>query len=356
LSRSLRPNDPEPEADGRVTFAARVPNWLGDAVLAVPAVRALVECPRRSRVLVLASTSSAEIFSRVPGTLVFPIKTPGADVVRWIKAIHDGSALLRRFGPVVVFSMTKSFTSAATCLAGGVPRRVGWANGLWRFFYTDRIPLGGSRREHMAETYCRIVESVGIRVADRVPAIVPGTADLAAGEALLTRHGLTAGGFVCLFPGARYGPAKRWGVARFGLLGDAIIAKLGLKIVILGDGLDGTVCGAVEAQMTGAGINLCGQIDFSTLVGTLARSAGVVANDSGGMHLAAALGRPVVGLFFSTDPGWTGPVSPRAQAVYKRVECSPCFQRSCSRGYACTETISVDEVMAALVRARGQVA
>jgi heptosyltransferase-2 len=338
-----------------LTFAARVPNWLGDAVLAAPAVRGLVESSRRSRVLVLASTSSAEIYSRMAGTLVFPIKTPGADVVRWITAIHDGSGLLRRFAPVVVFSMTKSFTSAATCLAGRVPRRVGLANGLWRFFYTDRIALADSKREHMTETYCRIVESVGIRVGDRVPAIAPSKSDLDAGVGAIGRHGLKAGRFVCLFPGARYGPAKRWDASRFGLLGDAIVANLGLKIVILGDGRDNPVSKAVEAEMAGGSVNLCGQVDFSTLVGILGLSGGVVANDSGGMHLAAALGLPVVGLFFSTDPGWTGPVSPRAEALYNRIDCSPCFRRSCSRGYACTKAISVDQAMAALARVRGKV-
>lgn len=344
---------PEPSRAGRVSFAARVPNWLGDAVLAVPAVQALVECSRRGRVLVLASTSSAEIYSRVPGTLVFAVKTPGANVVGWIKAIHDGSGLLRRFAPVMVFSMTKSFTSAATCLAGRVPRRIGLANGSWRFFYTDRIALGGSGREHLTDTYCRIVESVGIKVTDKVPRIAASQADTGIGESILRQQGLARGRFICFFPGARYGPAKRWGSARFALLGDAIIAKLGFNIVILGDKQDAAICKAVETQMMGASVNLCGDIDFSALVGMLRLSGGVVANDSGGMHLAAALGVPVVGLFFSTHPEWTGPVSPGAEALFNKLECSPCFQRDCSRGNVCTETISVDQVVGALGRVRG---
>jgi heptosyltransferase-2 len=352
LSTTWQERASEDKQPGCVAFAARVPNWLGDAVLAVPAVRALVDCSRRGRVLVLASTSSAEVFSRVQGTLVFAVKTPGANVLGWIKAIQDGSALLRRFRPVMVFSMTKSFTSAATCFGGGVPRRVGMANGPWRFFYTDRIARGDSDREHLADTYCRLVESVGIGVADRVSKVSPTPADLEAGARLLRRRGLARGSFVCFFPGARYGPAKRWDPARFALLGDAVIAKLGFAVVILGGREDLVACRAVETQMNGKSLNLCGDIDFSSLVGTLHLSGGVVANDSGGMHLAAALGVPVVGLFFSTRPDWTRPRAPWAEALYNKAECSPCFQRDCRRGNMCTETIGVDEVLAALCRVR----
>jgi heptosyltransferase-2 len=315
----------------------------------------LADCSRRGRVLVLASTSSAEVFSRLPGTLVFTVKSPGTDLVGWVKAIVEGSALLRRFRPVLVFSMTKSFTSAATCLGGRVPRRVGLANGAWRFFYTDRVPLGSKAHEHLTDTYCRIVESVGIAVTDRVSRLRPTTRDLAAGETILRERGLTQGEFVCLFPGARYGPAKRWSPARFALLADAIIAKFGSTVMILGGAEDMAACRAVETAMRGRSLNLCGKIAFSDLVGILGLSGGAVANDSGGMHLAAALGVPVVGLFFSTQPDWTRPRTERAAVLYNRIECSPCFQRDCVRGNVCTEAISVDEVLAALDRVRGDI-
>ena len=83
-------------------------------------------------------------------------------------------------------------------------------------------------------------------------------------------------------------------------------------------------------------------------MGLLRLSGGVVSNDSGGMHLSAALGAPVVGLFFSTAPSWTGPVSDRSVALYERIECSPCFERDCRKGNACTDTISEDQVLEAL--------
>ncbi len=339
---------PEDNSEKQVSFAARVPNWLGDAILAIPAIRAVGDCARRGRLVVLASTSSAEVFSRIPGTLVFGIKSPGADLWGWLKAIYDGSVLLRRFGPVMVFSMTKSFTSAATCFMGRVPRRIGFANGAWRFLYTDRVSPQGPRREHLTATYCRLVESVGLRVESRIPALEPTEGDRLVGEDLVSRHRLSRAGFICFFPGARYGPAKRWDSSRFALLGDTIIDKFGFDIVILGGEEDRDVCQSVESKMKAKSLNLCGNLDFSTLVGTLYLSGGVVANDSGGMHLAAALGVPVVGLFFSTYPDWTKPLSPRSVALYNKVECSPCFRRDCRRGNICTGSIPVDQVTAAL--------
>jgi heptosyltransferase-2 len=348
LSMNLGKESPSSELAKQTNFAVRVPNWLGDSVLALPAVRTLAECSRRGRLVVLASTSSAEVFSRVPGTLVFGIKSPGTNLVGWIRAIYDGSMILRRFAPVMVFSMTKSFTSAATCFLGRVPRRIGFSNGAWRLLYTDRVPLGGPRREHLTETYCRVVESMGLKVQSKIPVLDPTAEDLEAGEGLIAGHGLKRRGFLCLFPGARYGPAKRWEISRFALLGDRVVGKFGLDVVILGGKEDRTECEAVAAGMKAGVLNLCGDLGFSALVGLLSLSGGVVANDSGGMHLAAALGVPVVGLFFSTRPDWTRPLAPRSTVLSSSMACSPCFKRDCRKGNICTTSIAVDDVMASL--------
>jgi ADP-heptose:LPS heptosyltransferase len=100
--------------------------------------------------------------------------------------------------------------------------------------------------------------------------------------------------------------------------------------------------------MTRPSTDLCGSCDFSALVGILGEAAGVVANDSGGMHLAAAVGAPVVGLFLSTDPGWTGPLGAKATALRSGIECAPCFRRTCDRGVECTRSLAVEQVLEAL--------
>jgi heptosyltransferase-2 len=332
--------------DGKkVSLAARAPNWLGDAILAVPAVRGLVECSRRGRVVIIASTVSSEVFSRIPGTLVFAVSRPGAGAGDSLRALLKGASALRSFGPVVTFSFTKSSTSAAMCLLGGARRRVGFADSSLAFLYTDRVAPGRRGVEHLADTYSRLVESMGIRVADRVPELAPGEGDRVEGLRVLARYGLSENGYICLFPGARYGPAKRWDHGRFALLGDAAVDRLHLKVVLLGGREDRAACGAVGQEMKRESINLCDGLSFSGLVGILSFCRAAVSNDSGGMHLAASLGVPTVGLFFSTDP--------RSIALYNRMDCSPCFARSCYLGNPCTQTISVDEVTDAVLRIAG---
>jgi heptosyltransferase-2 len=204
------------------------------------------------------------------------------------------------------------------------------------------------RNVHLSEAYRGLVDSIGVSVTDRIPKLEPTAEDLAKGRNTITELGLREGGYVCLFPGARYGRAKRWNPSRFGLLGDTIIANLNREVVLLGGVEDDQACMAVEARMSKNALNLCSRLDFSALVGLLRLSYGVVANDSGGMHLSAALGVPVVGLFFSTDPSWTGPISVNARALYHRMECSPCFRRDCPKGVPCTSSITEEEVLSAL--------
>lgn len=327
---------------------------MGDAVLALPAVGELVSSGGDGEALVLASTTSAEVFSRLPGAAVRVIGRPGGTWGDSLAAIRRGAAALRRHRPSAVFSLTRSFTSAAMCLAGGVPARVGFTDAAWGWSYTSRVGRGSPRESHLCGAYCDLVESAGMRVGNRIPRIAASRSDLDAGERLLDCHRLRPRSYICIFPGARYGPSKRWPAERFGLLGHAVVANLGLNVVLLGGQEDRDACRAVAGAAEGGALDLGGRCDFRQLVGVLALSAGVVANDSGGMHLAAALGAPVVGLFFSTDPRWTGPLGPGSVALRATADCSPCFRRSCERGEQCTETIEVGEVLSALAGLAGR--
>jgi heptosyltransferase-2 len=333
---------------GEISFGARVPNWLGDAILAVPAVTSLVECSRRERVLVLASTSSADVFARVPGTVVYAIRRPGGGLVDSLSAVLRGSSILRALHPVMIFSFTRSFTSALTCSLGRVPRRIGFADSMARHFYTDRVGRAHTGDTHLVDSYCGLVESMGFPVLDRNPRIKPTAEDIGRGKQILQRYDLDAKAYVCLFPGARYGPAKRWEPSRFGLLADLVVGRLQKEIVLLGTKQDNAACEAVRRATKSECLDLCGRLDFPSLISLLASSYAAVSNDSGGMHLAAALGVPTVGLFFSSDPAWTGPRSTNAKALYNRIDCSPCFERDCDRGHPCTRSISVDQVADAL--------
>jgi heptosyltransferase-2 len=334
-----------------ITFAVKAPNWLGDAVMALPAVTAVADCSRRGRVVVLGSGVATALYSRVQGTLPLEVTRPGGSLLRSARSILEGGRLLRQFGPVMGLSLTRSFTSAAMLYAGRVPRRIGFDDAAGAFLYTDRVRRPPRSTTHLIDTFNTLVEAIGIKVDSRVPRLEPGTGDIRAAEQDLKDDGLDRGAYICLFPGARYGPAKRWPARRFGLLGNLIADKFKRTVVLLGGPHERAVCDEVEKAIPGRYcLNLCGRTNLTGLIGLLWFSGGVVANDSGGMHLAAALGKPVVGLFFSTDPGWTGPVSENSVAIYKGMECSPCFERDCRRGNACTETIGEQEVLETLAR------
>jgi heptosyltransferase-2 len=334
--------------DKEITFALKAPNWLGDAVMSLPAISAVVDCSRRGRVLVLASSSSAPLFSRLEGTLAYGVARAGGGLPASLGSMVEGASLLRKFKPVMVFSFTRSLTSALTCYLGRVERRIGFDDSAGAFLYTDRIRRPGRGSAHLIDMFNTLVESIGMTVDSRIPRIEPLASDLEAGRTLLKEHGLGESRYICFFPGARYGPAKMWPAGRFGLLGDLIVDKFRHDVVLLGGPRERSACRAVESAMSRPARNLCGKTSLGALMGLLRLSSGVVSNDSGGMHLSAAVGAPVVGLFFSTDPAWTGPVSEKAVALYKGFDCSPCFERDCRKGNACTGTISEDEVLEAL--------
>jgi heptosyltransferase-2 len=302
---------------------------------------------------VIGSSVSAGLISRLDGTLAYAASTPGGGALSSARAIIRGSAVLRSLKPVLGVSFTRSFTSAAMCYLGRLPRRIGFADSAGAMLYTDRVRRPPREHSHLIDAYNQLVEAIGIRVNSRVPSIRPLEADIAGGRDLLGRNGLEEGRYVCIFPGARYGPAKMWPARRFGLLARMIADKFNLDIVLAGGRQERSACQAVGSRISGRAVNVCGQTDLSALIGLIWHSAGVVSNDSGGMHLSAALGKPVVGLFFSTDPAWTGPVSDKSLALYRAMECSPCFQRDCRRGNVCTDGISEAEVLEALARVMG---
>ncbi len=333
--------------NGSSIFAIKAPNWLGDCVISLPAIRAVAEHSPKSQVVVIASTLSAEIIRRIPNTMVFGFHRPGGSIGDSIISTLKAARILRKYEPVIGISFTKSASSALTLFLGHVKRRVGFRTSAMAFLYTDRISEP-QRETHLVEFYCKLIESIGIKVIDRVPRLNPTGQDIAKAMALLGRYGIEKRNYICLFPGSSYGPSKRWPYDRFGLLADKLADRFGLVAVILGGKGDASVCKAVEESARNRVVNLCGDVDIGATIGLLAMAKGAVSNDSGGMHLAAATGIPVVGLFFSTEPSWTAPISPRAKSIYKPRECSPCFQRSCKNGNPCTETIAVDDVIYAL--------
>jgi heptosyltransferase-2 len=178
-----------------------------------------------------------------------------------------------------------------------------------------------------------------------MPLLVPRPEESAAAARLLERARIGARPYLVIAPGARFGPAKRWPPERFAAAAAAVSATTGAAVVLVGEAADAPATQAVRAKLPGA-IDFTAATRLDTLVGLLAGSLGVVANDSGTMHLAAALGRPVVGLFGSSNPNWTRPLGPRSTAVLHAVSCSPCYRQRCNRDFGCLLGVAPETVAA----------
>jgi heptosyltransferase-2 len=167
-------------------------------------------------------------------------------------------------------------------------------------------------------------------------------------ETLMAEHGLAAGDVTVLCPGAEFGPAKRWPVEHYAAVASREVAR-GRQVWLLGSPADLAVCQRIEEQADGPVSNLAGRTSLSDAIDLIARADRVVCNDSGLMHVAAALDREVVAVFGSTSPGFTPPLGSKSQVIRNQIPCSPCFQRECPLGHLrCLKDLPPERVFEAL--------
>jgi heptosyltransferase-2 len=226
-----------------------------------------------------------------------------------------------------------------------IPERIGYS-GEGRSALLTRSPRQPGRDLPMIERYLRLLQSPG--AVSEIPRLVMSPER---SGAVLRHFGLSPDRpILALCPGAEYGPAKRWPAAHFARLAELLHERdARSQIVVLGSGSERALAEEIAAA-SGAPVRcLAGSTTLDEVIALLAHSAGVVTNDSGLMHIAAALGRPQVAIFGSSDPRHTPPRSARAQVLWLHLECSPCFQRVCPLGHLnCLRQITPDQVRTAL--------
>jgi heptosyltransferase-2 len=323
-----------------VTEVSRVvvaPNWLGDCVMALPVLRAIQRARPGDGLTVLARRGAASLF-RAEGS---------ADAVLERSGLFGDARRLRAGRFAEAWLLPNSFRSAMTPWLAGIPERIGYD--------TDhRGPLlthatrPASRTEHQLRNYDTLLQSRGIEpdlAAPRLPVTAKGL-DRAASA-------LEAAGvdrdepLALLAPGAAFGWTKRWPPERYGALGDLLAARGLACAVVIGPGeeaLGAAVSAAARARLPVLGADL----DPLELAALLSCARVVVANDSGPMHLAAAVGVPVVAFFGPTDPGRTAPSGSPARVLDRYVFCSPCFLKQCPYGHECMREISAEDALQAV--------
>ena len=324
------------------------PNWIGDAVMAQPLLQ-LLRAARPGRPIdVLAPPSVAPVWrqmSEVDTVFETPFRHGALQLgERWRLARQ-----LRRlaYGDAYVLPNTLKF--ALIPWLAGIPRRVGYRGesryGLINVMHHDSAPPRA-----MVEFYAALAHppSAALAPVPR-PVLKVSAAQI---DAVRQRLDLAPGRPLVVFaPGAEFGPAKRWPAAHFAQLARSILAaEPAAQVALLGAPHDWDVCNDIAARTGHAGmLNLVGGTTLAEAVTLIARADAVVSNDSGMLHIASALNRPVIALYGPTDPAHTPPFSDVARSISLHLECAPCRQRECPLGHQkCMRDISPDMVWQAL--------
>ncbi len=335
----------EIDPDGIRKILVRQVNWVGDAVLTLPALRALKRRFARAEIVVLGRPWVTGLFGGQRGVdRVLVYDAAGAH--RGLTGRYALARTLRREGFDLAVLFPNSLDAALLAWLAGVPRRVGYPTDGRRFLLTHPVPEPSVTAErHQVFRYLALARALG-GDGDGLPRLAIDDAALRAADDLLTASGVGAdAAWVAVNPGSIYGSAKRWPAERFALAADGLAAAWGARIVLIGSGREAGVLEAVARAMRQPALVLGGRTEIALLPALLRRARLLLTNDTGAMHVAAAVGTPVLAVFGPTDLDATGPLGPASRHVRMAVPCSPCLLRECPIDHRCMTAVTVEQVV-----------
>jgi len=333
----------------------RSSNWLGDAVMSVPAVRAIKLGHPGAHLAVLTPEKIADVWklvAEVDEVIAFPQAT-GAGMKWKIARMLDVFAvaqLVRGSGFDTAVIFPNSLRTGLEMWLARIPRRVGYPGHAPRSLLLNQVLTTGKRVHasagpavHQVHHYLALAKFVGGQVTTGSTA---GLLEPAAKKAGLPE----SPGRIAICAGAEYGPAKRWLPERYAEVVKQFSDSMGCRWQLVGTAKDRAVAENI-ASLAGNPPNvenLCGQTSLAELITILRENHLLLTNDTGTMHLAALLGVPTVAIFGSTEPALTGPLGSGHTVLRKRVGCSPCFLRECPIDFRCMKAVESAEVIAAI--------
>jgi heptosyltransferase-2 len=336
-----------PDAPRRLVL--RLPNWLGDVMMALPALTAVREAFPEAFLALAGQPSIVPVFEEQ--TAVRPQQLITVNQATEVASLREGS-----FDTILL--LTNSFRSAWTARRSGIPNRWGYAAAARGPLLTKAVPRPG--KVHQSAYYLRLVEGVRARPDNPLgsgprgsePALTPSEGTRLRTLRLFEQVGIAPGtSFVGFAPGAAYGQAKRWPPDRVGRVITRLWQERGIRAVLVGAGGDRDAGRAIESTVPPdvSLVNLIGRTDLRLLMGIIHACRAFVSNDSGAMHLAAALGVPVTAIFGPTDERATAPLGDHDVLLHP-VFCRPCMLRECPIDHRCMTRISDEDVYGALTR------
>jgi heptosyltransferase-2 len=330
----------------------RATNWIGDAVMSVPALTAIRSSFPSAEIAVLARPWVADIYAgQAAIDRVIPYRA--ARGARDLGAKWDLAKQLRTEAFDCAILLQNAFEAALLVKLAGIPRRIGYNRDGRGWLLTDpvAVPKPGETPRHQSFYYLELLRRAGI--LDALPeaqtirldgidrAIERGELRFAELGAVLPVIGVS--------PGAAYGGAKRWMAEGFAEAAGRVARQESASVALFGSQIERPLCGAIAESMKASGvpaINLAGRTTLREFIDLAAACRLFLTNDSGAMHIASALGVRTVAVFGATDDVATGPTGPLARVVRQEVDCSPCLLRECPIDHRCMTRVTPDRVAA----------
>ncbi|MCK4846179.1 MAG: lipopolysaccharide heptosyltransferase II [Deltaproteobacteria bacterium] len=345
----------------------RAPNWIGDAVMSLPALSALKALHPDANVMVLAKPWTIPVYENNPD--VSTIIEFGSEYKGILGKFRLGR-MLRGGGFEAAILLPNSFEAAFLSFWARIPKRIGYGRDMRSMLLTKAVEATEEiRARHHVFYYMNLIKAMGADIsldgAVPVPVVSVSDAERRAAEEILKLNGiddLNETLLVGMAPGASFGSAKRWPVVRFRELAELLFKEYGgigrgrVVPVIFGAGADVSVAEELSKEMGSIKhINLAGGTTLREFFGVTSLCNLFITNDSGPMHVAAALGVATVAIFGSTDTVVTAPVGNSVKVVSLNMDCSPCFKRECPDGDAkCLTDITAEEVFTSALELMGK--
>ena len=322
----------------------RATNWLGDAVMSLPAIRAVRACFPEAEIAVLARPWVADLYEgerSIDRVIRYEPKPGFRDcLAKWrvARALHR-----EKFDCAIL--LQNAFEAAAIVWLARIPRRIGYGRDGRRALLTDPVPVPkpGEIPRHERFYYLEMLRRAGVIRQ------MPESEDIRL-DTLKADYGQRniATPVVGISPGAAYGTAKRWLPERFAAAAAGVAQSLGGSVVVFGSAGERELCDYVANLVHQAGVsahNLAGETTLREFIGLVAACRVFLTNDSGAMHIASASGVPTVAVFGATDDSTTGPTGPLARVIRETVECSPCLLRECPIDHRCMSRVTSGRVV-----------
>ena len=313
------------------------PNWIGDSIISIPVIKSI----RQNYPDALIGL----VLRKMPAVLLKAL--PYVNKI-YIEDQDNKNIIEEKFEMGII--LTNSFSSAFKLWRWGVKERIGYPAEHRGMFLTKKVPLPDNPRSmHLIEEYSKILKVAGMKEFEMKPEYFIPAENLIKADEILIKTGFQNASFLTgVCPGAAYGPAKVWPKERYLNVINRLMKENNSHIIVFGGPKELDIVNfLLKNAIYSAKITSCPAEDILTSAALMKKCGLFITNDTGPMHIAAALGVPVLAIFGSTNPVWTGPLGNKTNVIFEKLDCSPCYDRVCKKNkikYECLTKISEEYV------------